>query len=117
MKGILPKGVKIPPEVTTLSQEFETKQGQWNRAVRALKIGDTYAEIHLRPEGDNWKCQCAPTLKVVHPRHGEIQLFCPIPTTKWPGTYSSDGAAKTVALMGALEELTVYLQMWVRDFA
>ena len=104
------------PQVEILGQEFNNRCDQWNKAVRALKIGGVYAEIWLHPEGDAWKGQRPPTLKVLHPLHGELQLYCPTPKTPWPGTYSPDGAEKTVALMHALEELTTYLQGWVRAF-
>ena len=115
-KGI-PLMAQAPlPQVEVLSQEFNNRCDQWNKAVRALKVGNVYAEIWLHPEGASWKGQRPPTLKVVHPRHGEIDLFCPTPTNKYPGTYSSDAAAKTAALIAGLDELTKYLQQWVRDF-
>jgi hypothetical protein len=105
------------PEVTVLSQELNNRVDQWNKAERSLKIGNTYAEIYLRPEGDSWKGQGGNKLMVVHPVHGEIDLFCPIPKTPYPGTWSSNGTAKMAALIAGLEELTTYLQEWVRDFA
>lgn len=117
------KGAKRPaaggalPAATILHQEIDSRPGQWNKAVRALKIGDVYAEIHLRPENCSWKGQRPAALKVVHPRHGEIGLFCPAPKIEYPGTYSTNETAKTAALLRGLELLTNYLREWVRDFA
>lgn len=105
------------PRIKIISQKFDTSCGQWNKAVRALKIGNTYAEIWLHPEGDQWENQRPSVLKVLHPRHGSLQLFCPVPLTLYPGTYRPDAIAKITALTRRLEELTVYLQKWVKDFS